>query len=88
MGMNQVATVTALLISFVALIALVNSLVGGIGDLISIEGLSLELIIGYILSPLAFLMGVPWSEAVTAASLIGQKKLRLMSLLPISTLLK
>ncbi|AAW88037.1 NupC/NupG family nucleoside CNT transporter [Aliivibrio fischeri] len=73
MGMNQVATVTALLISFVALIALVNSLVGGIGDLISIEGLSLELIIGYILSPLAFLMGVPWSEAVTAASLIGQK---------------
>lgn len=73
MGMNQVTMVTALLISFVALIALVNGLIGGFGELLSIDGLSLELIIGYVLSPLAFLMGVPWSEAVTAASLIGQK---------------
>ena len=73
MGMHQVGIVTELLISFVALIALANGLIGGIGNLINIDNLTLELIIGYVLSPLAFLMGVPWSEAVTAGSIIGQK---------------
>lgn len=73
MGMNQVAVVTALLISFVALIALVNGLLSGVGQLINIDNLTLESIIGYALSPLAFLMGVPWSEAISAASIIGQK---------------
>lgn len=73
MGMNQVAVVTALLISFVALIALVNGLLNGVGQLVNIDNLTLENIIGYALSPLAFLMGVPWSEAISAASIIGQK---------------
>lgn len=73
MGMNQVITVTALLISFVALIALLNGIVGSVGDLFSIDNLTLEMIIGYLLSPLTFLMGVPWSEAIQAGSIIGQK---------------
>ncbi|MCW8332609.1 NupC/NupG family nucleoside CNT transporter [Vibrio sp. SCSIO 43135] len=72
-GMQQVATVTALVISFVALIALLNGIVSGVGGLFGFENVSLELIIGYALSPLAFLMGVPWDEAVTAAALIGKK---------------
>ncbi len=73
MGMNQVITVTALLVSFVAIIALLNGIIGSIGNLFSIDKLTLEMIIGYLLSPLAFLMGVPWSEAIPAASIIGQK---------------
>lgn len=73
MGMNQVITVTALLVSFVAIIALLNGIIGCIGNLFSIDKLTLEMIIGYLLSPLAFLMGVPWSEAIPAASIIGQK---------------
>ncbi len=73
MGMNQVITVTALLISFVALIALLNGIIGSVGSMVGIDALTLEGIIGYLLAPLTFLMGVPWSEAVTAGSIIGQK---------------
>ncbi|CAM3694665.1 NupC/NupG family nucleoside CNT transporter [Parendozoicomonas haliclonae] len=72
-GMQQVACVTALLISFVALIALLNGIVGGIGGLVGFDGLTVQLILGYLLSPLAFVMGVPWNEAIQAASFIGQK---------------
>ncbi|USD64298.1 NupC/NupG family nucleoside CNT transporter [Vibrio sp. SCSIO 43136] len=72
-GMQQVAVVTALVISFVALVALLNGIISGIGGMIGFENASLELIIGYILSPLTFMMGVPWEEAVTAGALIGKK---------------
>lgn len=72
-GLQQVAAVTALLISFVALIALVNGIVGGLAGLAGFEGVTVQLILGYLLSPLAFILGVPWEESVTAASLIGQK---------------
>ncbi|GAL16948.1 MULTISPECIES: NupC/NupG family nucleoside CNT transporter [Vibrio] len=72
-GMHQAATVTALVISFVALVALLNGIISGVGGMAGFENASLELIIGYILSPLTFLMGVPWNEAVTAGALIGKK---------------
>lgn len=72
-GLQQVACVTALLISFVAMIALVNGIVGGLGGLFGFEGLTVQSILGYLLAPLAFVMGVPWSEATQAASFIGQK---------------
>ncbi len=72
-GLQQVACVTALLISFVAMIALVNGIVGGLGGLIGFDGLTVQSILGYLLAPLAFVMGVPWSEATQAASFIGQK---------------
>ena len=72
-GLQQVACVTALLISFVALIALLNGIVSGLGSWVGFESLSIQQILGYLLSPLAFFMGVPWSESVQAASFIGQK---------------
>ncbi|KEI70827.1 NupC/NupG family nucleoside CNT transporter [Endozoicomonas elysicola] len=72
-GLQQVACVTALLISFVAMVALVNGIVGGLGGLIGFDGITVQSILGYLLSPLAFVMGVPWSEATQAASFIGQK---------------
>ncbi len=72
-GLQQVACVTALLISFVAMVALVNGIVGGLGGLVGFDDITVQSILGYLLSPLAFVMGVPWSEATQAASFIGQK---------------
>ena len=60
-------------IAFVALIALINGIIGWIGGWFGISELSLQSILGYIFSPVAAIIGVPWSEAVTAGSLIGQK---------------
>jgi len=65
--------VGAMLLAFVALIALLNGLFGGIGGWFGFPELTMEWILGYVFAPVAFLIGVPWSEAVTAGSFIGQK---------------
>ena len=52
---------------------LINSALGALGGLAGLEGLSLERIFGWILAPLAWLMGVPWGDAGTVGSLIGVK---------------
>ena len=72
-GLGLVLNIAAILLAFVALIALVNGLTGWIGSWFGIENLSLQTILGYIFSPVAAIIGVPWGEAVTAGSLIGQK---------------
>ena len=72
-GLKLAANVGAMLIAFVAMLALLNGLLGGIGGWFGIEGLTLQGILGKLLAPLAFLMGVPWAEAAAAGSLIGQK---------------
>jgi CNT family concentrative nucleoside transporter len=71
-GIQLVINVAAMLMAFIALIAMLNGFIGFIGSLFHIK-LSLELILGYILSPLALLVGVPMDEAVKAAGYIGQK---------------
>ncbi|MGL4447988.1 MAG: NupC/NupG family nucleoside CNT transporter, partial [Shewanella sp.] len=63
MGMQQVLNVSALLLAFVGLIALINGLVGGIGGWFGYGELTMQAILGYALAPLAWLMGVPWHEA-------------------------
>lgn len=73
MGMQQVLNVSALLLAFVGLIAMVNGFIGGIGGWFGYGELTMQAILGFILAPLAWVMGVPWSEAVQAASFIGQK---------------
>ena len=73
MGMQQVISVSALLLAFVALIAMVNGIIGGIGGWFGYGELTMQMILGYLLAPLAWIMGVPWSEAIQAASFIGQK---------------
>ncbi|AUI86841.1 nucleoside transporter NupC [Vibrio azureus] len=72
-GLQLALNVGAMLIAFVGLIALLNGMLGGIGAWFGMPELTLELILGYAFSPLAFLIGVPWDEAVVAGSFIGQK---------------
>ncbi|MDI5986934.1 NupC/NupG family nucleoside CNT transporter [Halomonas sp. M4R5S39] len=72
-GLMLAANVGAMLIAFIGLIALINGILGGIGGWVGMESLSLELILGWLFAPLAFLLGVPWEEATLAGSFIGQK---------------
>ena len=72
-GLKLAANVGAMLIAFVAMIALINGLLGGVGAWFGIDGLTLQHLLGKLLAPLAWLLGVPWHEAAAAGSLIGQK---------------
>lgn len=72
-GLTLAVNIGAMLLAFIGLIALLNGLLGWAGALAGIEGLSLELLLGTLFRPLAFLLGVPWEEAVVAGNLIGQK---------------
>ncbi|PNM25111.1 NupC/NupG family nucleoside CNT transporter [Yersinia enterocolitica] len=72
-GMQLALNVGAMLLAFIALIALLNGILGGIGGWFDYPQLSLELILGWIFSPIAYLIGIPWSEAMVAGSFIGQK---------------
>ncbi|SGY94313.1 NupC/NupG family nucleoside CNT transporter [Moritella viscosa] len=72
-GMMLALNVGAMLIAFVGLIALANGITGGIGAWFDMPELTIQMILGWIFSPLAFVIGVPWHEAVTAGSFIGQK---------------
>ncbi|MCW4149243.1 NupC/NupG family nucleoside CNT transporter [Halomonas sp. 18H] len=72
-GLRLAANVGAMLLAFIGLIALVNGILGGVGGWFGMESLSLEQILGWLFAPLAFLLGIPWSEATLAGSFIGQK---------------
>ena len=72
-GMKLAANVGAMLLAFIALIAMANGLVGWFGGWFGMPELSIEQILGVLFSPLAFLIGVPLGEALTAGSFIGQK---------------
>lgn len=72
-GLELALNVGAMLIAFIGLIALANGLLGTVGDWFGNPNLTLELILGYLFSPVAFLLGVPWADATVAGSFIGQK---------------
>ena len=72
-GMRLAVNVGAMLVAFIAMIALINGIIGGIGGLFGIEGLTLQVLLGYVFQPLAYLIGVPWSEAGIAGQMIGMK---------------
>lgn len=73
MGLNVALAVGAMLVAFVGLIYLVNGLLGVFGNLVGIEELTVQWLLGMLFAPIAFLLGVPWGEAAQAGSLIGQK---------------
>jgi len=72
-GLQLSLNVGAMLIAFISLIALINIIFGAIGGVFGFEALTLQQILGYLFAPIAFLIGIPWSEAVQAGSLLGQK---------------
>lgn len=72
-GMQLALNVGAMLIAFVALIALINGILGGIGGWVGMPDLSLGMIFGWVFRPLAWVLGVPWGEAGIAGQMIGTK---------------
>ncbi len=72
-GMRLVLNVAAMMIAFLALLALFNAILGWGGGLFGLPQLSLEWIFSYLLAPVAWLMGVPWSECGTVGVLLGKK---------------
>jgi CNT family concentrative nucleoside transporter len=71
-GLRLAANIGAMLIAFVALIALFNGLVGWVAGWFGYE-LTLQMILGWLFSPLMFLLSVPWHEAQAAGALFGEK---------------
>ncbi len=72
-GLDICLNVGAILIAFIALVSLLNSLLGILGGWIGVSDLSLQLILGYIFFPIVWLMGVPLSETLASAELLGVK---------------
>ncbi|MGF1753498.1 NupC/NupG family nucleoside CNT transporter [Vibrio makurazakiensis] len=71
-GVRIAVAVGATLLAFISVIAMLNGLLGYIGGWFGVA-LSFEMILGYMFAPVAWLLGIPWSEAVIAGSLIGNK---------------
>ncbi len=71
-GLRLAANIGAMLVAFVALIALVNGLVGWVAGWFGYE-LTLQMILGWLFSPLMYLLGIDWSEAQAAGALFGEK---------------
>lgn len=72
-GLRLAANIGAMLIAFVALIALFNGLVGGLFSLMGVDGVTLQSILGKVFQPLMYLLSVPWEEAEAAGALFGEK---------------
>ena len=72
-GLDICLNVGAILIAFIALVSLLNSLLGILGGWIGMSDLSLQLILGYLFFPIVWLMGVPLSETLASAELLGLK---------------
>ncbi|MEC0249220.1 NupC/NupG family nucleoside CNT transporter [Paenibacillus chitinolyticus] len=72
-GMRMAVQIIAMLIAFVSMVALLNGLLGWIGSWFGYGNLSLQMILGWLFAPLAFVIGVPWSEATITGSFLGQK---------------
>jgi len=72
-GVRLAVAVAAMVLAFVALVALANGLLGGLGNMAGISDLSFQRLVGYLFAPVMFLIGVPWNEAITAGGLFGTK---------------
>jgi CNT family concentrative nucleoside transporter len=101
-GLTLALNVGAMLLAFIALVAVFNAILGWVGDFTHLTGLlqsgglldageslNLEALLGWLLAPLAWVMGVPWRDAATVGSLLGIKTVlnEFVSYLQLSTLL-
>ena len=71
-GTNIAVSVAAILIAVIALVFIVNSFLGLIGSYLGLD-ISIQIILGYLFAPVAWLMGIPWGEALIAGELLGLK---------------
>ena len=62
-----------MLLAFIALIAMLNGILKGIGFMFGHQGLTFELIMGYVNAPVAWTIGVPWEDCLTVGSILGKK---------------
>lgn len=77
-GLRLALNIGAMLLAFIALIALINAPLTWLGDITGVAAVlgkptDLATIFGYVLAPIAWVIGVPWQDATTVGSLIGQK---------------
>ncbi|WP_397592963.1 NupC/NupG family nucleoside CNT transporter [Sphingorhabdus sp.] len=72
-GVKLAVAVGAMVLAFVALVALANGLLAGFGNLVGLKGLSFQGILGQVFAPVMYLLGVPWNEASAAGGLFGTK---------------
>ncbi len=89
-GLGLALNVGAMLLAFIALIAMANALLGWGGGLVGLDDLTFQRLLGLILAPLAWFMGVPWVDAVTVGSLLGIKTIvnEFVAYLELSSLLQ
>ncbi|MBB3880543.1 NupC/NupG family nucleoside CNT transporter [Sphingomonas pseudosanguinis] len=72
-GVKLAVAVGAMVLAFVALVALANGLLGSLGNLVGLPGLSFQALLGYVFQPIMALLNVPWKEAGIAGGLFGEK---------------
>jgi concentrative nucleoside transporter, CNT family len=72
-GVKLAVAVGAMVLAFVALVALANGILDGLGNLVGLKGLSFQGLLGQVFAPVMYLLGVPWNEAVQAGGLFGTK---------------
>ena len=72
-GVRLAVAVGAMVLAFVALVALANGILGWAGGLFGYPELSFQGLLGWVFAPVMFLLGFPWDEAVTAGGLFGTK---------------
>ena len=72
-GMMLALNVGAMLLAFIALVAMLNGFLGLVGGWVGFPQLSFELIMGYLFAPISFLMGIPWDECFQVGVMLGKK---------------
>lgn len=72
-GLRLALTIGAMLLAFISLIALLNIILGTLGGWFGNPDLTFEQLLGYVFAPLMTVIGVPWAEATSAGSFVGQK---------------
>jgi len=72
-GTQLAVNIGAMLLAFVSLIALTNGILGWFGNIVGLESLSLQGILGAIFAPIMLMLNIPWAEAIQAGGIFGEK---------------
>lgn len=72
-GLKLAANVGAMLLAFIALIAMLNGILSWLGGMVGYPQLTFELVMGYLNAPVAWLLGVPWEDCLTVGAILGKK---------------